>query len=297
MDESAREALTARSLRKGFRRGWLRGRVWALAGIDVTIPLGGITALVGPNAAGKSTLIRSWVGFEKPTKGSVRLLGLDPWREAKTIRAKVGYVPQSPTLHPQFSANDYLALSQRWRTSFDRDAAVRQLNAARVDLAAPCGTLSGGQQAQVALALALGTRAPILLLDEPLAQLDPLSRRDFLEVVAQDSRTNGTTVVLSSHIVSDVAQICDSLMVLGNGRVLVHDSIETLLGTHSVLNPSNSEKPAASIGTVDLAGREVLVSHPASHRGPARPATLEEIVLGLLQMARDERSAPSPTHA
>lgn len=291
-------ALVAQGLQKGFRRGWLRRRFWALAGVDIVIPTGGITALVGPNAAGKSTLMRNWVGFEKPSRGTVRVLGHDPWRDSTAARTQLGYIPQSPALHPQLSAEDYLELAMRWRPSFDRDVAAAQLIAASVDLHAPSGQLSGGQQAQVALALALGTRADVLLLDEPLAQLDPLSRRDFLRIVADDSRSRGTTVVLSSHIVSDIANVCDSLVVLGNGRVLVHESIAAILRTHSVVpRPEDADGSAVRIAAIEPTGGSTLVSHDDDDRRGARPATLDEVVLGLLQVVRDEGQSRASIHA
>src|ERR671918_497523 len=194
--------LEARGLAKRYRRG-----VWALAGIDLELPTGGITALVGPNAAGKSTLIKTWVGFERPTRGSVTVAGIDPWKDRSGALAMTGFV---------------------------REYARGRL--AQLDIPADRGarSLSGGQQAQVALAIALGTRAPILLLDEPLASLDPLARREFLHVLTDAVRGDGATALLSSHIVTDVEQACDRLIVLGVGRVLLDDTVASALGAHSI---------------------------------------------------------------
>jgi ABC-2 type transport system ATP-binding protein len=161
-------------LAKRYRRG-----VWALQGIDLALPAGGITALVGPNAAGKSTLIKTWVGFEKPTRGSARVAGIDPWRDRSAALAHFGYVTQSPSLYDGLTVEDHLDLARQLRPSFDRDYARRRMSELDIPLDRQGRDLSGGQQAQVALALALGTRAPILLLDEPLASLDPLARREF----------------------------------------------------------------------------------------------------------------------
>ena len=271
--------LEARELTKRYRRG-----VLALAGIDLELPAGGITALVGPNAAGKSTLIKTWVGFEKPTRGSVSVMGIDPWRDRSHALARVGYVPQSPALYDGLSVDDHLDLAVQLRPGFDRAYAQQRL--AQLDIPAGRGarSLSGGQQAQVALALALGTRAPILLLDEPLASLDPLARREFLHVVTDAVRGDGATALLSSHIVTDVEQACDRLIVLGIGRVLLHESVAVALAAHAI---SLTERPdaVASFAAAD-GSRMSLV------RGEGdRPATLEEVVLGYLASARSSAVA------
>lgn len=274
--------LEARGLAKRYRRG-----VWALGGIDLDIPAGGITALVGPNAAGKSTLIKTWVGFEKPTRGSVRVDGIDPWKDRSGALAMLGYVPQTPSLYDGLSVADHLDLARQLRPSFDRDYARARL--AQLDIPADRGArdLSGGQQAQVALALALGTRAPILLLDEPLASLDPLARREFLHVVTDAVRGDGATALLSSHIVTDVEQACDRLIVLGVGRVLLHDTVAKALAAHSISSTAHPDA-VASFGAPD-GSRIHLV------RGTAdRQATLEEVVLGYLASGR---STPAPAEA
>jgi ABC-2 type transport system ATP-binding protein len=266
--------LEARALAKRYRRN-----VWALQGIDLELPAGGITALVGPNAAGKSTLIKTWVGFEKPTRGSVRVAGIDPWKDRSGALAHLGYVPQSPALYDGLSVDDHLDLARQLRPGFDRDYARERL--AQLDIPPDRGgrDLSGGQQAQVALAIALGTRAPILLLDEPLASLDPLARREFLHVLTDAVRGEGTTALLSSHIVTDVEQACDRLIVLGVGRVLLNDSVAGAMAAHAI---SATELPdaVASFGAPD-GSRIWLV------RGDGdRPATLDEVVLGYLASGR-----------
>jgi ABC-2 type transport system ATP-binding protein len=266
--------LEARGLAKRYRRG-----VWALGGIDLELPAGGITALVGPNAAGKSTLIKTWVGFEKPTRGSVRVAGIDPWKDRSGALAHLGYVPQSPALYDGLSVEDHLDLARQLRPSFDRDYARSRL--AQLDIPADRGArdLSGGQQAQVALAIALGTRAPILLLDEPLASLDPLARREFLHVLTDAVRGDGATALLSSHIVTDVEQACDRLIVLGVGRVLLNASVADAMASHAI-SATDHPNAVASFGAPD-GSRIWLV------RGEGdRPASLDEVVLGYLASGR-----------
>lgn len=266
--------LEARGLAKRYRRG-----VWALGGIDLALPAGGITALVGPNAAGKSTLIKTWVGFEKPTRGTAAVMGVDPWRDRSKALAHVGYVPQSPALYDGLSVEDHLHLARQLRPGFDREYARARMS--QLDIPADRGarSLSGGQQAQVALALALGTRTPILLLDEPLASLDPLARREFLHVLTDAVHGEGATALLSSHIVTDVEQSCDRLIVLGVGKVLLHDTVAAALETHAIAADARPDA-IGSFGAPD-GSRIHLV------RGTAdRPATLDEIVLGYLASGR-----------
>jgi len=271
--------LETHELAKRYRRG-----VWALQGIDLELPAGGITALVGPNAAGKSTLIKTWVGFEKPTRGSVRVAGIDPWKDRSAALAKLGYVPQSPALYDGLSVEDHLDLARQLRPSFDRDYARSRL--AQLDIPADRGarSLSGGQQAQVALALALGTRAPILLLDEPLASLDPLARREFLHVLTDAVRGDGATALLSSHIVTDVEQACDRLIVLGIGRILLHDTVADAMAAHAI-SSTEHEDAVASFGAPD--GSRIWLIRGTGDR----PATLDEVVLGYLASGRSTAAA------
>jgi ABC-2 type transport system ATP-binding protein len=266
--------LEARGLAKRYRRG-----VWALGGIDLELPAGGITALVGPNAAGKSTLLKTWVGFEKPTRGSAAVMGLDPWRQRSQALAKLGYVPQSPALYDGLSVDDHLDLAVQLRPGFDRAHARERLDQLGIPRGAGARNLSGGQQAQVSLALALGTRAPILLLDEPLASLDPLARREFLHVLTDAVRDGGATTLLSSHIVTDVEQSCDRLIVLGVGQVLLHDTVANAMASHAI---STSDRADAIAAFAAPDGSRIWLVRGAGDR----PATLDEVVLGYLASAR-----------
>ncbi len=277
--------LEARALAKRYRRG-----VWALGGIDLAIPHGGITALVGPNAAGKSTLIKTWVGFERPTRGGVTVAGIDPWKDRSGALAHLGYVPQSPSLYDALTVDDHLAMAVQLRPGFDRATAAARLGQLGIPRSAPARQLSGGQQAQVALALALGTRADILLLDEPLASLDPLARREFLHVLTDAVRTDGATALLSSHIVTDVEQACDRLVVLGVGRVLLHSTVADALASHRI-SEAGDEPIAGGTPVATFAGPAgealtlVQLEQPLPGGG-LRAANLEEVVMGYLASAR-----------
>jgi ABC-2 type transport system ATP-binding protein len=277
-------ALEAHALAKRYGR-----RTWALTGIDLAIPQGGITALVGPNAAGKSTLIKTWIGFERPTRGGVTVAGIDPWRDRSGVLAVTGYVPQSPALYDGLTVDDHLDLAVQLRPAFDRAYARQRLDELGIPANQGARSLSGGQQAQVALALALGTRARILLLDEPLASLDPLARREFLHVLTDAVRSDGATALLSSHIVTDVEQACDRLVVLGVGKILLHDTVAAGLASHWIATDGAATPGGEAIGSFGGPGGERLTlirQATAVAAANLHAATLEEVVLGYLASGR-----------
>ena len=273
-------ALEAVAASKRYRRSG----PWALLDIDVTVPAGSITALIGPNGAGKSTLIRSWIGFERLTRGTVRVNGIDPRRNPEAAVADLGYVSQSTALYRGLTVADHLTMAATSRRGFDDLAARRRLDELAIPLAQKAGSLSGGQAAQVALCLALGTGAPVLLLDEQLASLDPLARRDFLNLLLDAVRERGATALLSSHIVSDVEEVCDHLVVLGMGRVTLQAPIREALAEHR-LAPDDSapgQPIVASIRSPGGGSRTLIRSSDPSLPQP----TLEELVMGYLAAAR-----------
>jgi len=196
-------------------------RNWALRHVDLAVPDGSITALVGPNGSGKSTLLKAWVGFERPTEGRLTVDGVDPWRDRPAALERIGYVPQAPSLYRELTVAEHVAMARTLRPAFDEGVARRRLDDLDIPLGARADELSGGQQAQVGLALALGARVPVLLLDEPLASLDPLARREFLHVLVDAVHADGATALLSSHVITDIEQACDRLLVLGGGRTLL----------------------------------------------------------------------------
>ena len=268
----------------GIGKRYRRGRPWALKDVDLAIPAGSITALVGPNGAGKSTLIKGYVGFERPTAGRLTVDGVDPWKDRGAAIRRIGYVPQAASLYRELTVADHLALAARWRPGFDRRTAELRLDELDIPLGVRADELSGGQQAQVGLAIALGTRAPVLLLDEPLASLDPLARREFLHVIVDACRASGTTALLSSHVITDIEQACDRLLVLGGGRTLLDVSIAEARAAHRVVDDGPIDGGRLVGRFPDPEGR--LVSLVEDAAGPGRPATLEEVVLGHLAAGR-----------
>ncbi|HEU0237522.1 MAG TPA: ABC transporter ATP-binding protein [Candidatus Limnocylindrales bacterium] len=280
----------ANGLGKRYRRRW------ALREVDVAVPQGSITALVGPNGAGKSTMIKAGVGFERPTTGRVLVHGVDPWRDRARAIAQVGYVPQAPSLYRELTVADHVHLAVTLRPGFDPVLARARLDQLSIPLDSRADELSGGQQAQVGLALALGARAPVLLLDEPLASLDPLARREFLHVLVDAVRAAGATALLSSHVITDIEQACDRLLVLGGGRKLLDLSIAESLAAHRIVDMASAADDV--VGTfMDATGESVsLVRSRAAAPAHGRPATLEEVVLGHLAAGRD-RPAVRPVAA
>lgn len=274
-----------------FGRRYRRNRPWACRDVSLEVPAGSITALVGPNGAGKSTLIRACIGFERPDEGRVLVSGIDPMRDRRRAVESVGYVPQGAVLYRNLTIDDHLDLGRVSRPGFDRAYAASRILAVGLAGERRVGDLSGGEQAQVALALALGTRAPLLLLDEPMANLDPLARRDFLGVLVDEVRSRGSTALLSSHIVTDVEQACDRLVVLSGGRLLLDVAVADAREQHRTLDGTALDGRAA-VGT--FAGQRGEPLALVRDRSVGREATLEEIVLGYLAAAR---SVPLPEAA
>lgn len=269
---------------EGVGRRYRRGRPWAIRGVDLAIPRGSITALVGPNGAGKTTLIRSWIGFERPDEGRVLVEGIDPRRDRTAAVRQIGYVPQSASLYRELTVDDHFRFATVHRPEFDRAHALDRVEAVGVGAERRVGELSGGEQAQVALAIALGTRSPVLLLDEPLASLDPLARREFLAALVDDVRSTGATAILSSHIVTDVQQACDSLVVLASGRLALHAPVAQARSEHrTVLEADLGGRTPVAVFLGPTGERLALVK---ASDPQLREATLEEIVLGYLAAQR-----------
>lgn len=295
IDQAARAdiaALQAIGMSKRYRRG-----DWALRDVNLAVPWGSITALVGPNGAGKSTLIKAWMGFERPTAGRALVAGQDPRQRPGEALPQLAYVPQTPVLYRELSVKDHIEVAAHLRGIFDRDLARRRLQELGIPLAALAGELSGGQAAQVYLTLALGSCARILLLDEPVASLDPLARREFLDAIFVARDQDMVTVVLSSHLISDVEFACDRLIVLGHGSVLLDSTTEDALRDHRVVDARDGDlAPAgyATIATVPGSIGRMVCRRARDAAGPRsstkRPASLEDIVLAYLVRGRADKA-------
>ena len=210
------------------------GSHWALRGCSLQIPTGRVVGLVGPNGAGKTTLLHLAVGLLDPSEGRIATLGSDPRRHREVLE-RVGFVAQDTPLYPTFTVADTLTLGRRLNRNWDDVAARERLAALDIPLGRRVANLSGGQRAQVSLALALAKRPQLLLLDEPVASLDPLARREFLQSLMDAVAESGITVVLSSHLIADLERTCDFLVLLRQAEVRLADDIETILARHRLL--------------------------------------------------------------
>ncbi|MGO9581811.1 MAG: ABC transporter ATP-binding protein [Acidimicrobiales bacterium] len=217
--------LKADGLGKRYRRRW------ALRDCTLAIPDGHVVGLVGPNGAGKSTMLQLAVGLLAPSAGSIEVLGKQPGDAAVQLN-RVGFVAQDTPLYAGLSVADHLHLGRRLASHWDSELATRRISEVQLDPHQRAGTLSGGQRAQLALTLALAKRPELLLLDEPVASLDPLARRDFLRGLMEVVAEHETAVILSSHLIADLERICDYLIVLAVGRVQLAGEVEDLLATH-----------------------------------------------------------------
>jgi ABC-2 type transport system ATP-binding protein len=281
------------------------GRTWALRACDLSIPAGHVVALVGPNGAGKTTLLHLAVGLATPSEGRLTVLdGLTPGAPAALQR--IGFVAQDAALYGGLSVNDTLRLARRLNPRWDEHWARRRMADLAIPLGRKVGKLSGGQHAQVALAAALAKRPDLLVLDEPVARLDPLARHEFMAALMTAVAEDGLSVVFSSHVVAELERVCDYLVVLAGGSVQVAGEVEELLARHRVL-----VGPAADVAHAEdrapvvhrrVAGRQahLLVRvggglHASLADGwEAQPVGLEELVLAYL---REPSARALPEHA
>ena len=207
------------------------GRRWALSDCTLSIPSGHVVGLVGPNGAGKSTLLNLAVGLLGPTDGTISVLGAPPAIDSAQL-GRVGFVAQDPPTYSGLSVADHLKLGARTNPKWDNDLAVQRIKRLGLDPKQKAGKLSGGQRAQLSLTLAIAKRPEFLVLDEPVASLDPLARREFLQILMETVAEHQVSVVLSSHLVADIERVCDYLIVLVSSRVQLTGEIEDLLATH-----------------------------------------------------------------
>ena len=217
--------LEARGLGKRY------GRAWALRECTLEIPAGRVAALVGPNGAGKTTLLNLAVGLTAPPAGAVTVLGGRP-AGAPAALAGIAFVAQDTPLYRNLSAADMMHVTRNLNRRFDQPYAKARLAELGIPLSRKAGKLSGGQQAQLALTLALARRPRLLVLDEPVAMLDPVARRDFMDTVLTAAAGDGVSVVLSSHVLADLERVAGYLVLLSRGRVQVAGEVAGLLAAH-----------------------------------------------------------------
>ena len=277
------------------------GQKWALQDCSLTVPDGRLCALVGPNGAGKSTLLQLTAGLIKPSGGRVETLGSPPNQDRQWL-AQIGYLAQELPLYRRLTADELLGMGRHLNPGWDDSFARRRLTGLGFPLDQPVGQLSGGERAQVALALALGKRPRLLLLDEPVASLDPLARQDFLAGLAVASAETELTVLLSSHLVADIERVCDYLVVLSASQVQLSGDVEQLLACHRLLTgPRRDTGPLAhkyevvaeqhtERQTTVLVRSQQAVDEPWWEVSEVR---LEELVLAYMRRGASSRTTPA----
>jgi len=270
-------------------------RTWALRDCTLAIPQGHVVGLVGPNGAGKTTLLQLATGQLMPTRGTISVLGAPPAVSPAQL-ARVGFVAQETPVYARLRVADHLRLGAWLNPGWDGELAQRRIGQLGLDPSQRAGALSGGQRAQLALTMALAKRPELLLLDEPVASLDPLARREFLRVLMEAVAEHATSVVLSSHLIADLERVCDYLIVLVASEVRVAGEVSELLATHRRLSG-----PRRDPGTLPADQDVIEQSHTDKQstllvrtgepvHDPAwtvTPVSLEELALAYMNPAND----------
>jgi ABC-2 type transport system ATP-binding protein len=282
-------AIQASELGKQYRR------TWALRDCTLAIPEGHVAGLVGPNGAGKTTLLRLATGMLTPTCGTINVLGQQPAAGPEQL-ARVGFVAQDTPAYARMTVADHLRLGAWLNPGWDDELARRRIGQVGLDSRQRAGSLSGGQRAQLALTLALAKRPELLILDEPVAALDPLARREFLQGLMEAVAEHEVSVVLSSHLVADLERVCDYLVVVVASKVRLAGEVSELLASHRRLSG-----PRRDPGSLP-AGQEIITeSHTDKQSsllirtdGPVldpawtvTPVSVEDLVLAYMSRASD----------
>ncbi|MEU8521830.1 ABC transporter ATP-binding protein [Streptomyces sp. NBC_01216] len=263
-----------------------RARRWALRDCSFRLPAGRVCAVVGPNGAGKSTLLALAAGLLLPTEGTVHA----------PARADLAYVAQDKPLYPQLTVAETLRMGRELNPGrWDDTVAARIAEAGPLDPGTRVRALSGGQRTRLALALALGKRPGLLLLDEPMADLDPLARRELMGALMADAADRGTTVVLSSHVLGELEGTCDHLLLVDGGRIRLDGGVDALLASHCLLTGPVADLAPHTVVESRTTGRQLtaLIRREGRVEGPWRVTepTLEELLLAHLRAAKSPEGA------
>ena len=270
-------------------------RRWALRDCTLSIPEGTVVGLVGPNGAGKTTLLHLAVGLLEATSGTIDVLGGHPADGAAQL-GRVGFVAQDTPTYAGLTVARHLRMGAWLNPTWDEELAERRVQRLGLDPRQRAGSLSGGQRAQLALTMAIAKRPELLLLDEPVASLDPLARREFLQDLMEVVAEHGVTVVLSSHLVADLERVCDYLVVLAASRVQLAGEVAALLASHHRLSGPRRD-------TSTLPGNQEVIEESHTDKQSTllvrtndpildtawivKPVTLDDLVIAYMSQARD----------
>jgi len=277
------------------------GRRTALTGCTLSVPAGSVVGLVGPNGAGKTTLLHLAVGLLEPSAGTISVLGEVPGSGPAAL-SRVGFLAQDSPAYARLTVAQHLQMGAWLNPRWDMSFATGRIAELGLDPGQRAGTLSGGQRAQLALTLAVAKRPELLILDEPVAALDPLARREFLQTLMEVVASHGVSVVLSSHLIADLERVCDHLVVLVSGHVAVEGDVETLLAAHHRL-----VGPRRDVGNLPANQTVIEASHVDKQSSfivrtddpildpswAVTPVTLDDLVLAYMRQARDAAAAPT----
>jgi ABC-2 type transport system ATP-binding protein len=279
------------------------GRRWALQHCTLSVPEGRVVGLVGANGAGKTTLLHLVVGLLEPTEGTIIAMGDRPGSGAGVL-ARVGFLAQDAPVYSSLTVAEHLEVGRRLNPGWDRDLATRRVERLGLNLNQRAGRLSGGQRSQLALTMAMGKRPELLVLDEPVSSLDPLARREFLQDLMELVADHELSVILSSHLLSDIERVCDHLIVLANGQVRLDGPVDELLTAHKILTG-----PRRDTSSIPRDQQLIQVSHTDRQttmlirttepihdpRWVVADVGLEELVLAYMSMTRTVGASPQLT--
>jgi ABC-2 type transport system ATP-binding protein len=283
------------------RLGRRYGQLWGLRDCTLEVPAGAIVGLVGPNGAGKTTLLEMIIGLLQPTEGQLSVFGESSHADPAARLARVGYVAQDHPLYRDFSIADMFHLGRAMNPRWDQPLAQARMDALDIPLKRKVKQLSGGQRAQVSLTMALAKRAPLLVLDEPVSSLDPVARLEFMREVMAAAADTGLTVLIASHVVSELERFCDWLIVLTGGRVQLAGPTDDLIDAHRLLTvpraTPDAELPGLIVHRTDSDRHSSVIVHAdpvqlAAQQRPgwqADPVGFEQLVMAYLQ--RPSRAA------
>jgi len=291
------------------RLGRRYGRVWGLRDCTLEVPAGAIAGLVGPNGAGKTTLLQMIIGLFQPTEGQVSVFGQTSHADAAATLARVSFVAQDHPLYRDFSVADMFHLGRAMNPSWDQELAQERMDRLGIPLKRKVKHLSGGQQAQISLTMALAKRAPLLVLDEPVSSLDPVARLEFMRDVMATAADTGLTVLIASHVVSELERFCDWLIVLTSGHVQIAGPVDGLIAEHRLLTipraTPDAELPGLRIHRTDSDRHSTVLVRADPARLAARlrpgwqadPVGFEQLVLAYLQHRPQSAAADDPVLA
>jgi ABC-2 type transport system ATP-binding protein len=271
------------------------GRRWALSDCTLSVPAGRVVGLVGPNGAGKTTLLHLAVGLLAPSAGTICVLGDRPGSGPAAL-GRVGFLAQDSPIYARLTVAQHLRMGEWLNPGWDDAFAGGRVEELGLDLRQRAGTLSGGQRAQLALTLAVAKRPELLLLDEPVASLDPLAKREFLQGLMEVVAAHGVTVVLSTHQIADLERVCDYLVVLATGRVALTGEVDSLLASHRRLTGPRRDPPALPANQTVIEASHLdkqtslLVRTDDPILDPAwtvTPVSLDDVILAYMRQARD----------